>query len=250
MVARILVLGMALGVALVGVVGPAHAYVMPAEFLVRLLAEARREGGQKDVTLTLNADLADHDHQVDERIYLKRPERFRLVQQDDTTLVRVDREGQSAAGDDRALKPGGPSQNLLPVLLMPRGKDLDEMQARLLKALHDLDIDIKTVTFGRLGDTVVYIIGAHAWETDKPQLWLDKVTFMPVRIILPGKVDNKPVVQDTRLLEYGTGPVPSLPRVFEDWRDGKLQRHAEVTSAQVNQDLPETLFDLGGGRRR
>ena len=246
MVARLMFAMMAL----LGFAGPAQAYVMPADFLMRLLAEARRESGQKDITLTLNADLADHDHQVDERIYLKRPERFRLVQQDDVTLVRVDKEGQSAAGEDRALKPTGPSQNLLPVLLMPRGKDLDEMQARLVKALADLEIDTKTVTFGRLGETVVYVIGARAWETDKPQVWLDKMTFMPVRMILPVKTDTKPTLVDTRLLEYGTGPVPSLPRVVEEWRDGKLARHAEVVSVQLNQELPETLFDLGGGRRR
>lgn len=238
------------GVLLACLVAPsAQAYVMTAEFLVRLLAEARRDLGARDFSLTLTADLAKNDHQIDERLYLKRPERSRLVLQDDNVTVQVDKEGQTGAGDEHVVKGTGSSNNLVPILLMPKGKDLDEMQARLLHVVQGLGIDTKVVSLGRLNDAVAYIIGAHTWEADKPQVWLDKTTFFPVRIIVPVQHEGKTVLQETRLLEYGAGPGGNgLPRIIEEYADGQLVSHAEVTAVQFNQDLPETMFDLSGRR--
>lgn len=238
------------GVLLACLVAPsAQAYVMTAEFLARLLAEARRDNGTRDASLTLTADLAKNDHQIDERLYFKRPERSRLVLQDDNVTVQVEKEGQTGIGDDHVVKGTGSSLNLVPILLMPKGKDLDEMQARLLHVLTGIGVDTKVVSLGRLNDQVAYVIGAHSWEPEKPQVWLDKVTFFPVRVIIPMQHEGKTVVLETRLLEYGAGPAGNgLPRVIEEYTDGQLTSHAEVTAAQFNQDLPETLFDLSGRR--
>lgn len=232
-----------MGLLVLGFAPPVRAYVLPAEALCRMLAETRRQYLPRDITLQLNTDLVDHDHQVDERLYLKRPERARLEQQDDTTWISIDREGQSAAGEARAIKGTGPSINLLPVLLLPKGKDTDDMGTRVLRGLQSVGIDTKVVNLGRLNDTICYIIGAHTWETDKPQVWLNKDTYAPVRFIVPRKVDDKLVAVETRLLDYGGSPGgPGVPRVFEEYHDGKLVRHAEVTAAQVDTNLPETLF--------
>jgi outer membrane lipoprotein-sorting protein len=47
-------------------------------------------------------------------------------------------------------------------------------------------------------------------------------------------------MRETRLLNYAAG----LPRLFEVYDDDKLIRRSEVTQVAINQNLPETLFDL------
>lgn len=275
-------------VMLLSVCRPCGAYVLGAEFLMRLLADARRDS-PKAYTLTLNTELAGRDHPVEERLYVKRPERMRLVQMDDTTSISVAREGMSATGEDKVIKPSGPARNLFSALIYPRGRDLDETSARLLKTLSSSGIDTKVVSLGRNGDQIVYIIGAQPWELDKPQLWLDKVTFLPVRTRLPTDAtapqglapvqtplvpapaavtpapgaaaapaptapapDLNKGVAEMRFLEYGAGSLPGVPRVFEEYIEGVLVRRGEVTQGQFNSDLPESLFDLTGAplRRR
>ena len=229
---------------------PGHAYVLSADYLVHLLAEGRKDHAPRDVTLVLNDDLDGHDHPLDARLYLKRPERSRLVEPDETTHVIVDREGQTADGDDKSVKFNGGSSNLIPLLLMPKGKDADEMHSRIMASLHAVGIETPIVTFGHLNDTIAYIIGAQGWETEKAQVWLEKGSLFPIRFIIPTKVGDKTVVVETRLLQYGAGPAgPSFPRIIEMYENGKLIRHAEVTAAQFNQDLPDTLFDLGVSHR-
>lgn len=267
---------------------PAGAYVLGAEFLMRLLADARRDV-PKAYTLTLNTEVAGRDHPVEERLYVKRPERMRLVQMDDTTTISVVREGQSASGEDKVIRPQGPSHNLFAALVFPRGRDLDELSARLIKTLSNAGIDTLVTSLGRNEDQIVYIIGAQPWELDKPQLWLDKVSFLPVRTRLfttasapPGQVAvaappppqplspaaapgstaapppaaiaanvNKGIAE-MRFLEYGAGALPGVPRVFEEYVEGVLVRRGEVTQGQFNSDLPESLFDVTGAppRRR
>lgn len=230
---------------------PALAYLLPPESLARLLAEVRHGVNLRDITLQLNADLLDHDHQVDERLYFKRPERARLVTMDDTTLISVEREGQAAAGEDKALKPlPGVSPNLLPILLFPKGKDIDEISQRLLRAMQAVGVDTKVISLGRQAETVCYIIGARAWEPEKAQVWLEKGSWAPVRTIIPSRGPDKTVLVETRLLEYGGGPAGAgMPRVFEEYHDGKLVRRAEVTSSQADQNLPDTMFQWTSSRR-
>lgn len=261
---------------LLSVCRPAGAYILGADFLMRLLADARRDA-PKAVSLVLNTELTGHDHPIEERLLFKRPERMRLASMDDTTTIAVVKEGLAAAGEERALRPTGPSRNILASLLYPRGRDLDEASARLLKTLAAVGIDSRVVSLGRNEEQIVYIIGAQPWEADRPQLWLDKVSFLPVRLRVvtsqanaanPGAAslagaaaagatgtatataERAVGITETRYLEYGGGSVPGLPRVFEEYLDGNLVRHGEVVSGQVHNDLPEALFDVSGAPTR
>jgi hypothetical protein len=99
--------------------------------------------------------------------------------------VRIDREGQMARLDDRLLKEGPlPSDNLLPVLLMPKGDTPDEQAARICSSLKAAGIDLNVVSLGRHSDGVAYIVGAAVFSPQAPQLWLDRATLHPLRIVL------------------------------------------------------------------
>ena len=230
---------------------PAQAYILAPEQLLRLMVEARLATKQRDISLTLTADRLGRDAPVEERLYLKRPERSRLLQQEEPAQVRIEREGVAAAGPEGALKLlTGPAQNVLPVLLFPKGHTVDEMVERMGRSLTALGIDVHQGSLGHQDESVAYIIGARSWEVDKPQLWLDKGNYQPVRIVLAqADASGRSVRLETRLLEYGQGPGgATLPRFFEELVDGQRQRRAEITGAQFNQNLPETLFEWN--RRR
>ncbi len=227
----------------------AWAYVLPADALCKFAVEARRPASVRDVTLQLNADLVGRDHQLDERLFLKRPERQRLVQQDDVVKTWVIREGSQGTFIDKTLKSGPePATELLPIMFFPRGNTPEDMATRLCSAWQIAGIQTDTVTLARQGDLTAYVVGAHVWENDRSQVWLNKVTFAPIRIVsvAPGSTPEAPaLVRDMRLLEYGQGPGGVLfPKFFEEYENGKLLRKAEVVGARFNQSLPETLFEL------
>jgi hypothetical protein len=225
----------------------AQAYLPHTEFLLGQMADRRKRTEVRDLTVLLTADLAELDAPVEERIYLKNPERLRLERESgDGTKVLVDREGKRAQGTPEALKRvTGGATDLLAQLLMPKGADTETMAARVLAALQALGVDTKVVALTIYGADVresAYVIGAHPWETDKPQVWLDSSTFLPVRVIT---LDAQKTRQETRYLDYGSsGTGDWFPRVIESYAGSKLVRRAEVSEIKANQDLPDTLFQL------
>lgn len=255
---------LALGLAIFAA-SPAQAYVLPADYLCRLMAEARKPS-LRDATLVLDATLADREGSVEERIYLKRPERMRLWRQGAPNQVTISSEGMAATGEESAPKDDGTSPNPWPALVFPRGKDAEEQGARMLEALEAVGIDSNVVTLGRYPGGVAYVVGARPWENDRPQLWIDKATVQPVRILWPvASPGDAPRVKgakaapatptdrpgagmhELRLLNY----VGGLPRKLEEYEDGRLLRRSEVSRQSSNQNLPESLFALpaaGAGR--
>ncbi|MCK6550006.1 hypothetical protein L6R52_29500 [Myxococcota bacterium] len=101
-------------------------------------------------------------------------------------------------------------------------------------------IDENEVSLGRFEERPVYIIGAKPWETNKPQLWIDKVLSAPVRLI---EVDRAGSITDTRLYGIGTELTNEwFPRRIEVWRDGKLVESSTYTKAELNAEVSDDLF--------
>lgn len=232
------------------VASTAQAYLLPADYLLQQMIERRRRTELKDLTVQLTAEIAGNDATVEERIYLKTPERLRVERELAEGLsIYVEREGRRAGGTDGGLKRlDGASPDMLPKLLMPRGASTDEALARLTSDLKTIGIDTSVVSLTIYGADVreaAYVIGARPWEKDKPQLWLDQASYLPVRIVTMVPESGKRVRRETRLLEYGSsGTGDWFPRVIEDYRGAELVRRAEVTDIKANQSLPETLFQL------
>lgn len=232
--------------ALVATAAPVSAYVPASDFLLKLLADKRRELGVKDVSAQLVAEVEGVEGQVDEHLYMKAPERLRLVsQRDDGPIVYVEREGQRAAGPENALKRLTSVTDLTAVLFMPAGNELEAIASRLLSTLRALGVDTSIVSLGRQEDTLAYIIGARPFEPDKPQVWVYKQSLLPMRTVLFEHGRGAPSRVEVRYLDFGS-PVGGdyLPGAIEVYRDGKRVRRAELQKLSVNQGLPETLFDV------
>jgi hypothetical protein len=221
----------------------AEAYILPAHYILKLMADKRRRMAIRDLSIQLTTEIDDLDEPVEERLYMKNPERLRRIRQhggDTELLVQI--EGRAAKGTEGALsRIKGPPPDLLPALLMPLGNDTEEMTARLLKSLERLGVDTKVVTLGRFNDSIVYIIGGRHDDEDKAQLWVEKDTFLPIRLL--AKKDGERVEQ--RWEEFGSASTGDwFPRVIETYVSGRRVEHSEVDKIDLNKKVPETLFEL------
>ena len=120
----------------------------------------------------------------------------------------------------------GPALQLLQLacpFLAYRGLPADQAEGALRAAATAAGADLTAASsLGRLGDRVVYVLGAGARDLGRPQLWLYKDSDAPARLIAQGGVD-------LRMLEYGNPAAADwFPRVVELWQSGQLAAKFEV----------------------
>ena len=231
-------------VLLIGLSAPAAwAYVLPAEYLLKELSLARQKYKLSDMRLEFT-DTQSQEKKIKELLYLKVPERLRWVSGRDGEAIYVEKEGKSAQGKTKNMKFRSELPNqLLARLMMVKGEKSEEDAAYLKRVLSLYGIDTETVSLGRDGNYIVYIIGARPWEKDKPQIWLLKKNFLPRRTIL--KVDGDWF--DMRYLNYGgIAQSAGFPETIEVYRNGTLNQRLEMADMRTNEKLPETLFLLPG----
>ena len=220
----------------------ALAYILPAQFIMRLLADKVSRLKIEDVSMKLESQ--EGSESTAERLYLKRGERARLVSGSDETVIYVENEGKISDLKAGALKG---RTDVLAALLFPAGKNLDERSLRSVNILESAGIDTSVVSLGRLDNRTVYIVGAKTSESGKPQIWMDKELFVPVRSILftgPGATGDK---IEKRYLDYANLKPKSLesewfPSIIKTWKNDELIKEQVIVEAKTNQKLPESLF--------
>ncbi len=243
-------LSVALLAALIFSASNARGFVPGANSLLHELVELRAAAKLRDLSLQMQATIAGLDTPIEERLYLKAPERVRLLSSGvKGKMLYIEREGKRAAGPEGALQKLTSVTDLVGVWFMPTGKDNEERVRRLFIALKAAGIDTSVVALGLQDDTPAYIIGARAYEPDRPQLWLAKGSLRPLRTVLFDKSKKPPARVETRFTNYGSQAAGDLfAGVIEVYRDGVLTRRSEVQKVSPNQSLPETMFDLTRAR--
>jgi hypothetical protein len=201
----------------------AEAYVLPADALLKMFAEQRHDNTFNNLSIRLSLQKPDENETRDAQWYFKKPGNFRMVKSD---TIYID--------DPKALKPkDAPPERLLALLW------LNDDPIRLLSGLQGFGIDTTRVGFGRINNQVTYIIGAAAYETDKPQVSLSKDGLLPLRFIVKGTFEKSTEVIDVRLF-YDQGS--RYPSALDYYIDGKLKEHAVVLKIQKNTNLSDSLF--------
>lgn len=229
-----------------GLASQAAAYVLPASYILHELAKARRDMNIRDMTITLETHYGDPTETISERLYMKAPASSRRQDDAEPPQVHIQKKLKHAAGTEGSLRvQSGPLTELLPLFLLGDGKDLDNYSANARRALEHLGIDVKKSSMSRRQERIVYIIGATPHEKDKPQLWLDKHSYRPLRYIYYLNEDGKEIRYEMVFEDWASTVTNNLfPRITELWRDGKMIRHSEVEDLQTNQRLPDSLFVL------
>jgi hypothetical protein len=123
-------------------------------------------------------------------------------------------------------------------LLAEKGAGGAEPERPLAKALAARGVALADVALGRLGGRVAWVLGGRPQEA-KPQAWIDKQSFQPVRIV--ARFGDAP--RDVRLLDYGS-PVGGdrFPRAVEVWNGTQLEARFTTEQLAVNPKLPDALF--------
>lgn len=231
---------------LLGLSSQAFAYVLPADYIMRMLADKISRLKIADVSIKLESQITTPPETFPERLYLKRAERARLLSGSEDTLVYLENEGKIAQSQDGAMAISRENRtDLLTPLLFPVGKNLDERSLRMLDVLAAAGVDTSVVALGRIGSEPVYMVGARPFEPEKPQVWFNKTSFVVVRSLLYTQKDATGDKIEKRYLEYQKSAAGKwFPGSIETWRNGLLVKEQVVLEAKKNQELPETLFTL------
>ena len=115
---------------------------------------------------------------------------------------------------------------------------------RMIMALKGLGVNTELVSYARFDGRVAYLIGSKPWDTDKPQMWIEKDTYLPLRLVTFQKGSDGAVVKlDVRYLGWGS-PVGGAwyPQTIEIWRADKLLRRAATQNVERNLPVDVTLF--------
>ena len=115
---------------------------------------------------------------------------------------------------------------------------------KLIAAMKGLGVNTEVVSYARFDGRVAYLIGSKPWETDKPQVWFEKDTHLPLRLVTFQKGSDGVVVKlDVRYLGWSS-PVGGswYPQTIEIWRGDKLLRRAATQNVERNLPVDATLF--------
>lgn len=102
-----------------------------------------------------------------------------------------------------------------------------------------LGVSLTEESLGRSGSRVAYVLGASQPREARPQVWIDKQGWQPIRLIAPltGPLD------DVRLLDFGSVAGGDLfPGAVEVRRDGAIALRLATERVVPNPKIADTLF--------
>ncbi|RZB32142.1 MAG: hypothetical protein SRB1_01761 [Desulfobacteraceae bacterium Eth-SRB1] len=118
-------------------------------------------------------------------------------------------------------------------------------RALLEHQLYLLGIDLSITSLGRFRDKTTYVLGAQYPDESVSQLWLNKDTFRPFRLILSEKSDTDH--KNSMEIKYDKWkPVENFwyPMHIEYYQNNILVRKIIVDDIKVNLDFSKDLFDI------
>jgi hypothetical protein len=219
----------------------AAAYILPPRFVIKKMVEARGKLGILNLAVDERYTVRGGDGGLKTSRAVETisaPSRWRTEIELKSGAYEIVRRGDRVrTGGETATEP----LDVLTVLFAaPRG-DVDF----IVDHLHRLGVDLGARHLSRFAGRIAIVIGANQGDDRSPQLWVDKDRFLPLRFIAPVKIGGKDVVQDTRLLEYGSPATGDwFPRVIEVYRGGELLSRRVAEKVRVNQSIPDDLFEI------
>ena len=115
----------------------------------------------------------------------------------------------------------------------------------LAERLWQLGVDISVSTLGRFEDKIAFVLGAKYPDETVNQLWVDKDTLLPLRLIIRGVygADNSDKVEIRYLVWWQIGEI-KYPSMIEFYQDDNLVRVSHAISFEEDALFSEELFDI------
>jgi hypothetical protein len=215
--------------------GFALAGIPHAGWLMSHMAERRAKMGLTRLKVDLQCGPNDQALQP-EALYIKVPRMVHWKRSDGSSLVCAD--GKCVRKSPNVKPVRLPDWAFLQFFFFLESAPTGERYMRLLDALK---IQTKVDTLTRAGNRVAVVLGAKEWERDRPQIWLDKDRYLPLRLMT---LDGQSLM-DIQWMDWGSRTAGDwFPARFEVRRDGQLVDHCEVEHVEVNVSMPDELFKL------
>ena len=129
--------------------------------------------------------------------------------------------------------------NLYKDVLLYRSREV--LADRLLQ----LGVDVSLSSLGRFEDKIAFVIGANYPGETANQLWVDKDTLLPLRLILKGAYGTKfsDTVEVRYLIWWKIGKT-HYPSRIEFYQGDNLVRVNQAQNCEENATFSEALFDI------
>lgn len=246
--------------AAIAIASPAVAYLPPATAILKRLAQRRADAGLSSMevrgALSLTGEgaqrlaaatglpLSGADLAVPAILLLKTPGRCRIELAPDGMTAgnrpaASVRTGRAVAYRGLGEAPG--AQALVEgvcVLLGDKGSGGIESERAIARRLSSHGIALADIALGRLAGRVAWVLGGRP-QDPRPQAWVDKQSFQPIRLVAP----LGGATRDVRLLDFGS-PVAgdAFPHVVEVWRGSELEARFTAEQLRPNPKIPDAVF--------
>lgn len=228
---------------------PSRAYVLMGEHVLDLMVKALGKADTLEVTqvLTIHADrLPLPISALEERVRIRYPDDMRADAYGDGYRRQTVISGRTAL-----LAVNGVLQETPP----PRYARYQEiLMAKPRQTLTDhlrmLGVDVTVASLGRLEDRYCYVVGARYPDETPAQLWVEKNTFYPLRLILPPSTrqpDGGPV--EIRYRNWTLRDGIAYPMHIVMRQNHQIMQEIRVDRFQVNPVFAPDVFDITALRR-
>lgn len=116
-------------------------------------------------------------------------------------------------------------------------------RAMLAERLLQLGVDVSISSLGRFEEQIAFVLGAEYPDESVNQLWVDKDTLLPLRLILKGDdgAADSGAVEVRYLIWWKIGKT-QYPSRIEFYQDEHLVRVSQAKNFEENAIFPEDLF--------
>ncbi len=217
-----------------------------------LLDENTGGGAAQDTADLLDGRQAEPDETAltpvaPEPVYLEESLRYVFsrafrsdIISDTTQRIHVFNAGQSLTVIDGMIADASESNfDLYKDLLLYRSRE------SLSRRLINLGVDVTVSSLGKFDDQLAMVVGAEFPDVTVPQVWVDKETFQPLRMIIPSAYGNSSGILDIRYSTWQQIGEMWYPMQIEFIQDGLPVRALQVNNYQINANFPKDVFDIG-----
>ena len=217
---------------------PAAGYVVPGPQAAALMTQALGRGSVLSVRLRVRFNdlaLETTGREVIETAVYAFPDRYRSeIRANGIHRIHVEAGGKAVTiTDDRVTSRRVSAVDRYKDLLLFREPSL------LIEKLAGYGVNTQVTSLGRFGDTLVVVIGARYPDESRPQIWLDKESFLPLRwIVRPDEDAGGPF--EIHFSAWQDVQGQWFPRRIESYENNVMTR--EILVEQV---LPSASLDPG-----
>ncbi|MCP4746460.1 MAG: hypothetical protein GY874_10045 [Desulfobacteraceae bacterium] len=225
---------------------PSYGYVLEGPHILDIMIsnfKAAKTLRVQQKTVVWQVGISQKLVELDETLSFIYPGQFRSdARYEDTNRIFVVSHGHALTVVDEKIvskKEGRYDKYKDPLLYFTRTK--------MLKALLSLGVDIGITSLGRFDDKVAYVIGANYPDTSVSQLWVDKESFLPLRLLVVNK--RRGVANEFSKIEFIYKNWQKFkkfwyPMLIETYHNHKLIRRMNVRNVKVNESFSKDLMNL------